>query len=161
MSIKVYETRYHSKRPYCVEVSEHTVDIFEQMWDDTNEYWYKGKRVYQSSYERIFIGDIHPLGVYLGNTILLHIHADKYVFIGDMIYTFSVVEGDQITQYVSTLQDLNGAPTPYAIGKQRVYLMKEYYSLSMVKREPDTEIPFIPTMIHNWFDAYKASDNCV
>jgi hypothetical protein len=131
------------------------IEVFEQSWDETNEYWSKTRRIYQSSYERIFIGDnlndipnAAPKGVYPGNTLLVHIHGSEYVFIGGTIYSFSVIEGDEITHYVSPLSNPNDTPAPHAIGKQRSYLMNDHYSLSMIKTDPDMEIPFIPTVIH-------------
>jgi len=164
--MKVYETYYMGNRPYCVEVSEHTVEVFEQSWEETNEYWSKDRRVYQSSYERIFIGDnvnqdptMAPKGRHTGNTILLHLHGSEYVFIGHVLFSFSVFEGDTISEYYSPLSLLTDQPSPLAVGNHIVYQLDKGKMIVMYTKT-NHEYPLIMNEIHEWKPP-MAANSCV
>lgn len=59
---------------------------------------------------------------YKGNTILLKLSSDKYVFIGGMIYEFNVMPNDEIVKYYSIIGP-SVAPYPVAVGMNYVYLL--------------------------------------
>lgn len=58
-----------------------------------------------------------------GNTVLLHFK-NKYVFIGETIYEFSVPRGEVITKYISDIGN-NDVPYPYAISQNYVFFLIE------------------------------------
>lgn len=58
-----------------------------------------------------------------GNSILVEISKNIYLFIGLFIYAFTVKD-DEIVKYVSPVGN-NDFPYPYAIGKNKTYLMIE------------------------------------
>ncbi len=146
--MKVYETRFNGRRPYCIEVTDHEIEVFEQSWDETNEYWSKNRRVYQSSYERIFIGDEKK--VYPGNTMLLHVKDSEYVYIGHLIFKFHVYN-DEIIHYTSILADENDIPSVTAFGKFRTYHMNQCVSLN--ENDPQQRAtPFMITVLHTWIE---------
>jgi hypothetical protein len=68
-----------------------------------------------------------------GNSILVKIEKDTYVFIGHEIYTFSLRCGDHIVNYYSPVRN-NKVPYPVAVGKKCLYFMldKTYISISSI-----------------------------
>lgn len=58
----------------------------------------------------------------IGNTILLLLDNNKYVYIGAKIYTFETKDNDKITEYHSYIGN-NDIPYPIAISKKRAYFM--------------------------------------
>ena len=80
-----------------------------------------GEHVWESPYERILIGkDMY--GRHKGNSILVHLDENRYVFIGHCIYEFRTRHGEQIEEYVSPIGN-SDVPYPYAVGEQFVYFM--------------------------------------
>ena len=62
-----------------------------------------------------------------GNTILLHIDSNKYVYIGDNIFEFKI--DDIINEYYSPVGN-NDVPYPIALGSNNIYFIidKTYVS---------------------------------
>lgn len=82
----------------------------------------------------------HPyLGVYIdndmkddiGNTVLIKLTNNSYMFIGEKIYTFKLKD-DSIIDYKSPIGN-SAVPYPYAIGKKNVYLMTEQVFIPIEK----------------------------
>lgn len=153
--MKVYETRYNGHRPYCVEVSDHEIEVFEQSWDETNEYWSKNRRVYHSPYERIFIGDNdHHVpsaalkGAYPGNTILVHVQESEYVFIGHSLFRFRTYN-DAIQSYSSTMTNELSIPCATATGSHHTYDMTR----CLYTTEKNDPSPFMITILHTWMES--------
>ena len=68
---------------------------------------------------------------YDGNTILLHINGDKYLYIGESIYEFRAFS--EIVEYVSPVGH-NDVPYPYAIDKlNNYYLLVENIVINISK----------------------------
>ena len=59
-----------------------------------------------------------------GNSILLHLSGNKYVFIGLSITQFSIQKGDSVEKYWSPVGN-NDVPYPFIIGKKNIYFMME------------------------------------
>lgn len=59
-----------------------------------------------------------------GNTILLHLSKNTYVYIGDGIYEFNIPLNDEIINYYSIIGN-NDVPYPVAIGKKYLYFLLE------------------------------------
>ena len=62
------------------------------------------------------------------NTILLQLEENKYMFMGEQIYTFTT-QGDEIIKYISNMGN-NCCSYPIAYGEKNIYLLakKEYLS---------------------------------
>ena len=74
-------------------------------------------------YERIFIGKDPKLpGFGDGNSILIKIKGDKYLYIGSEIYYFNTTE--PIKKYISPIGN-SDVPYPYALTNSKTYLMEE------------------------------------
>lgn len=112
------------------------------IYEDNDVYIYKDdngrisdSRPLKVQAECIWIGDnilndklAAPRGMYPGNSILLHLHGDKYMFVGWKVYEFEVEPGDAIVKYYSPVGN-SDVPYPYAVGKFRTYFMLEEESL--------------------------------
>ena len=131
-----YETHHNGGRPFFVEIDGKNVTVSKNM----NTFkLVKGKFVdveappkhlFTKKATEIFIGKKSPGGGYdglkpseaEGNSILLKLGANKYMFIGHEIYEFEPVAGDTIESYYSNIGN-SDVPYPYAIGKTHVYIM--------------------------------------
>lgn len=123
-NIQIYQTHNNGGRPYQVNISGNNVEI----------YSLKSNK-FHSSYQakKIFIGK-SPLNKmtefsgghgdnFDGNSILLHLHDNTYLFIGDTIFSF--VSYANIVEYISQVGN-NDVPYPYAIDIDgNIYLMIE------------------------------------
>jgi len=126
-------------RPFYVEILPEEIKIFKAIlieYDDNDEYplirifkFFKSIK----DYERVFIGKSpkNEMTEYSGgfgkgfdgNTILINLKDNMYMFIGGEIYTFKTSE--EIVKYVSSVGN-NDVPYPCAYTKNYVYLMTEY-----------------------------------
>ena len=88
-----------------------------------------GKTILTTPYKHAYIGDndlrdnhYAPRGDHPGNSILLHVSPQKYIYVGEQIYSFAPLDGDTIKAYYSPLGN-NQVPYPYAVGEKYVYFM--------------------------------------
>lgn len=113
--------------PFLVRVWEEgesgdTVEVFHN--EGTHEHPVSGKLVLKlENVVRVFIGADPPGLIYndtgvdreVGNSILVHLHDDIYVYIGASIKEFKVRQGDAIQKYVSPV-GRSAVPYPFAVG---------------------------------------------
>lgn len=135
---KSYSIHDNGGVPFIVEVGNETISIYDAVeeYDETEDgYEYrppvKGELLHETSYQKVWIGDnelndcnYDEKNIYPGNSILVHLSDEKYLYIGREIYRFSVEEGDQIKMYFSPVGN-NDVPYPYAIGEKMAYFMLE------------------------------------
>lgn len=105
---KIYKIHDNFGRPFKVEIDK-DIKIFAN--DETNKLILVLKK-----YEEIFIGKPD------GNSILIKLSVHRYIYIGYIIYSFSIP--DEIISYKSPIGN-NDVPYPYAIGTRYTYLMIE------------------------------------
>jgi hypothetical protein len=133
---KTYETHDNGGRPFAVVDFKNRVEVYEQIFDDVTKKTAHGKQVYKTSYSEIWIGK-DPLRItpggwkpwMIGNTVLLRIGANRYVFIGEQIFEFAMEAGDAVKTYVSPVGN-SDVPYPYIIGKMNTYLLLERLVIS-------------------------------
>lgn len=156
----------NQRRPFTVHIQGTHVIVFRNIDDIPH------KKVYETTADDIFIGKKSPGGGYdglpakeaVGNTILLRV-GQKYIFIGEEIYEFSLVPGDTITKYYSDIGP-NDVPYPYAIGKTYIYILledkvaveKSYFSLRAPIYDQYYFESRILTEMHNNPSAYTDRD---
>lgn len=138
-----YFTHDNGGRPFVVYLANNTATVYTIPSDEDNQYYDEDcgysdthrmvytKMVYQSSYQQVFIGH-SPFDnftewsgghgpKFLGNSILLHLSDLSYVFIGEMIKSFT--SRAPIVYYQSSVGN-NDVPYPYAIDRDgRCYVM--------------------------------------
>jgi hypothetical protein len=132
-----YYTHNNYSRPFAVDVDGDEVHVFkwlECVRSGTGEYdnIYTDMPILSYNPQRIFIGHSPECPMtqfsggygerFDGNSILLHIRDDEYVFIGDKIYKFY---SNNIVEFVAPVGN-NDVPYPYAITEDgHVYLLIE------------------------------------
>jgi hypothetical protein len=131
-----YKTHDNGDRPFQVFVYPSKVEVFRLTYNYNTYEDIKEKLVLDTPYQEIFIGDnllnspnYAKKGKYPGNSILLHLKDDLYIFIGHKIYTFQVREDDMIIEYYSPVGN-SDVPYPYAVGKNNTYFMLDERSVS-------------------------------
>tara|TARA_Y100000591_G_C21760921_1_gene660043 strand:- start:304 stop:1083 length:780 start_codon:yes stop_codon:yes gene_type:complete len=139
-TLKTYYTHDNGGRPFKVVIDDKKVYVYKyKKYDaDTNTFLYSEKPI---KYEKknhfkcinIFIGKSpkNPRTIYssgygskfTGNSILLQITENKYVFIGDKIFSF--ISKSEIKKFTSPVGN-NDVPYPYAVDVDgKYYLMIE------------------------------------
>jgi hypothetical protein len=111
------------------------VEVYLNEWigDMKTGSYVKDKKIFESPYTTIFIGDNDlsyqdaefPKGVNSGNSILVNISDSKYIHIGIEIYSFETREKETIRQYYSPIGN-NDVPYPYAVGDNYTYFLLDY-----------------------------------
>jgi hypothetical protein len=103
--------------------------VFNTSWNKIKKKVIPNTQLLIIPYKKIFIGsspkkfsyDKKHVFSYRGNSILLQIESNKYIFIGREIISFSLVPDDSIVKYISFMGN-NGVSYPYAIGLKYTYL---------------------------------------
>ena len=120
----IYKIHDNGAIPFIVHDYGNKVDVYEQT--DNMQ-----KKILDFKYKKIFIGDnvlnfkgYVTKGTGKGNTILLEIEPNEYVYIGNEIKKFHTKLDDVIIRYISPIGN-SDVPYPYAIGKTFTYLMLE------------------------------------
>lgn len=142
----IYEIIDNGGTPFLVFDYDGSVDVYNQVYNpESNQYELQGK-IMNSKYNKIFVGDNElnapdydlKKGTGRGNTILLHVDKNKYIYIGDGIRSFSTKEGDIIQKYYSPVGN-NAVPYPYALGNKYVYLLLDdtYIPIEMFDTSKD------------------------
>jgi hypothetical protein len=117
-------------RPYTVFDKDGLVEIYTNEFNE-NKDRILGKLILKQKYKKIFLGhQIHKepnkykILHTLGNTILLHISSNKYLFMGGIagIYTFETADNDIIKDFSSPIGN-SDVPYPFAIGEKYTYLL--------------------------------------
>ena len=132
---KKYITHFNGDRPYLVCIGKKEILIyvidFEKYIDDVvfnnseNIYWKYTKMVKKyENIEKVFIGKSKKHSKkFDGNTILLQLNNNKYVFICNNINEFKL--NDHIEKYYSSIGN-SDVPYPIILGKKNVYFMLDY-----------------------------------
>jgi len=122
---KIYFIHDNGGRPFQVVILGNKVSVYEQenwrdQYDTIQDYTKLIKTF--SNVKKIFIGKDTKLGSkFDGNSILLQLSKNKYVYIGSWIYEF-VTKDDHIVAYYSQVGN-SDVPYPVALGEKNVYFM--------------------------------------
>ena len=133
----VYYTHHNGHRPFRVHIGNTTAYIY----NNTSRRLHQQGPLY--SYEnivRIFLGDNN--GKQKGNTILLEIEPQRYVYIGQYLYTF---ETEEVIEGYHSYLDSSDIPRPRAVGEKYVYCIRQqkYYDKAPFSLEMGFDlIPF-------------------
>ena len=124
---EIYFIMDNGGRPFQVVILGNKVSVYEQQnWRDqydTIQDYTKLIKTF-SNVKKVFIGKDRKLGrKFDGNSILLRLSKNKYVYIGAQIYEF-FTKDDTIVAYFSTVGN-SGVPYPVALGEKNVYFMLE------------------------------------
>lgn len=123
--METYYIHDNFRRPFKVEISKNYAKIYKQNIDKkSNRIIYENKVFLEYKTKQIFIGESprNPMTEFSGgygssfdgNSILLKLFDDTYVFIGSRICSFKAFS--EITNFISPVGN-NDVPYPYAIDK--------------------------------------------
>jgi hypothetical protein len=118
----LYATHDNGGRPFAVKLIGKQVHVYEVERTDKkdNEYYLIGKvPVRDKSDLMIGIDDAYK---FHGNTVLVRLKNNRYLYIGESLFEFSPV--DKIEKYYSPVGN-SDVPYPYAVGEEFTYLLVE------------------------------------
>jgi len=127
---RYYLTHDNYSRPFCVYINEldNEVSVYKRDDDSSTDLKNYTKLIQKFKTDKIFIGEspFNPMTEFSGghgpafdgNSILLKIDENEYVFIGDQIYSFKTT--NEIIKFVSPVGN-NDVPYPYAIDDKDYY----------------------------------------
>ena len=134
---KSYLTHDNRARPFRLEVSGKHVEIYRGHYKnlpDESKDW-NAPMEYDELVKKLTVKEVHVgqspcnSAIYIsdacgtfgkGNSILLHLSGNKYMFVGECIYEFSM--DDDFEAYYSVVGN-NDVPYPVTIGSKYVYMM--------------------------------------
>jgi len=133
MSGKHYDIHDNRGRPFRVYIDGNKVANYKDINKDWNKPADFSKLIKEVKAKEIYIGKStgHAAGadhrpdeakIFVGNTILLQISANKYIHIGSSIYEFEME--DKVDKYFSMVGN-NDVPYPVLLGTENVYFMLE------------------------------------
>jgi|LakMenEpi03Aug12_release.lakeMendotaPanAssembly.Ray.scaffolds.fasta_scaffold150130_3 hypothetical protein len=86
---------------------------------------YSQKVLHFNKPKKIYIGkSFKDSEIFDGNSILLHLSGNKYVYIGASIVQFNIQKEDIIEKFWSPIG--NNIPYPFIIGKENIYIMNDF-----------------------------------
>ena len=162
---KIYLTHDNYSNPYCVYVDHNTKEVqVNKVGDDIEDYHSEHVATFKPL--KIFIGEspLNPMTEYSGgygpefdgNSILLKMEQEKYIFIGDQIYSFKTE--NNIVKFVSPVGN-NDVPYPYAIDDKENYyfLLGDDTGILRLNNEKDKEDPY--TYYYKMIRGISVSEN--
>lgn len=130
---KTYRTLFNGDEPFKIVVeSSKKVEIYKRVEydDDKRKYVYEDKPFLSFKPSEIFIGNSPKNAMtessggfgpkFKGNSCLFRIVKNKYMYVGELIYTFTPKK--QIIKYVSPVGN-NDVPYPYAVDEDNNYYL--------------------------------------
>lgn len=129
---KFYDTHDNGGRPFRVVVDGTKVTIYKDAnigtFEETADY---SKLIKELTVKEVYVGkstgkaegaDHGPeqARFFLGNSILLHVSGNRYVYIGTEVYEFTM--DDKVDEYFS-MMGRNDVPYPVLLGTENVYFM--------------------------------------
>lgn len=130
---KSYLIHDNGGRPFLVNVSDNEINIYKRpdgWYDNVDKKTYTEIVATFKNPIKIFIGKSPKTRMteksggfgskFKGNTILVNISKNHYVYIGERIYEFYT--NDQINEYVSPVGN-SDVPYPVAFGEKNIYFM--------------------------------------
>jgi hypothetical protein len=127
---RVYNTYDYSGKHYTVVLTpgKH-VEVFPQVYDEVLGDYVQGERAYRAAYKNIWIGrDMFHSGSkwkdsIVGKSILIQTGANRYTYIGDSIFEFSLKPGNSVVGY-RFHEGGKDAPSSGIFGKKFAYLLQ-------------------------------------
>jgi hypothetical protein len=126
-----YVTHDNYSRPFIVYIDQSSkiADIFKQHYDSEKDQYKESEHVKTVKFKEVWLGsDPKEFGTWFdlneirGNSILLELANNEYMYIGEEIYTFKLLPGDSPGHYYSPIGN-NDVPYPYLIGKTHTYFL--------------------------------------
>lgn len=131
-----YETYSSRGRPFLVEDYGSHVEIYENTAEKP--------LLLKTRYKKLFVGR-GPLGKEpTGNSVLIQVSGSKYIHVGAIAYSFSLVPGDAIKSFESKM-DKHNISAPLAFGKTHTYLLLDQVAI------PNELLDFKEDIYQQWY----------
>lgn len=131
-----YETYSSRGRPFLVEDHGSHVEIYENTAEKP--------LLLKTRYTKLFVGK-DPLGKEpTGNSVLIQVSGSKYIHVGAIAYSFSLVKGDFIKSFESKM-DKHNLSAPLAYGKTHTYLLLDEVAI------PNELLDFKEDIYQQWY----------
>jgi hypothetical protein len=124
--------------PFVVDVYSKHLEVYLQILQEeesnraSKAVYKRGKQILTTPFQKLFVGNnyfkLERYGKKQGNSLLVQLGNNEYLYIGSEIYVFKIRDGDSILAYASPVGN-SGVPYPYAIGKKYVYYMLDKSTL--------------------------------
>lgn len=136
---KWYTTQFRNSRPFLIEQGDTIIKVYEaDMFRRDISTFYAEPVMMIEPFIHLFRGDSDPIPstiridthgpMYNGNTILVHIQENVYMYIGHYVYIFYAT--DHIISYRSPV-GRNNVPFPWAADRSgNIYLLNEFVVLN-------------------------------
>ena len=129
--MRQYETYSSRGRPFLVEDHGSHVEIYENMAEKP--------LLLKTRYTKLFVGK-DPVG----NSVLIQVSGSKYIHVGAIAYSFTLVPGDAIKSYESKM-DKHNLSAPIAYGKTHTYLLLDEVAI------PNELLDFKEDIYQQWY----------
>ena len=152
-----YQIHDNGDTPFEVNVRGKTVTVCKGAKNDDGGYDHYDEQILKLTVKAVYPGTnlqtpmeirVYGKDSAIGNTVLLHVTGDTYIYIGGEIYQFNLQQDETVEAYYSKIGP-NDVPYPVLLGTQRVYLPLEHVSVarSLFDRYDMNEM--------EWADAYQ------
>ena len=152
-----YQIHDNGDTPFEVNVRGKTVEVCKGAKNADGDYDNYDEQVMKLAVKAVYPGtnlqtpmEVRVFGSdpAVGNTVLLHVTGDTYMYIGGEIYQFNLQRGETVEAYYSKIGS-NDVPYPVLLGTQRVYFPLEHVSVerALFDRYDMNEM--------EWADAYQ------
>ena len=145
---KRYTILDNGGEPFVVFVRPGHLEVYHNDFNRETENYTLGKKILATGYLKVHIGDntlkikhpgVAPKGIYPGNSILVQTGANKYIYIGSEIYSFSALDGDTVRKYYSPVGN-SAVPYPYALGEKYAYMMLDRAAIDIDAVNPKEDV---------------------
>jgi len=129
--MRQYETYSSRGRPFLVEDYGDHVEIYEHTEEKP--------LLLKTRYTKLSLGK-EPLG----NSVLIQVSGSKYIYVGAIAYSFSLIKGDAIKSFESKMGKHN-LSAPIAFGKAHTYLLLDQVAI------PNELLNFQDDIYQQWY----------
>ena len=125
----MYITQFNGGNFYYVSYDE-TLNNKKIFISNTDKYSDDYGYQHNLDYENIIIGKSIETGEdsFEGNTILVNLESNRWLYICDKIYEFNLPKDEKIIKYISNMGN-NNVPYPFLVTDKRTYFFCEFLSL--------------------------------
>ena len=146
----VYYTHDNGGRPFLVSIDDDFILVYkdssyEQIDSDTPTY---DQLVLTCPVETVYIGKDLENKTSDGNSILLHVEENVYIYIGDKMYLFHME--DIVDFYFSPIGN-SDVPYPILLGTQYVYFMLDHIYVPRTEFSPQMTKPDWQDVYHKYY----------
>lgn len=122
ISKKKYKILDNGGYPFKVEVLSNCINIFKRKKPGYEKYEETPCLIF-NEYIKLYVAEEEPIG----NSLILHVKDDEYIYIGWIIYKFTICDG--IKEFHSEVGN-SDVPYPYIIGNEYTYLLIEHVKVN-------------------------------